>query len=90
VADPGERAAVVALRGIRLALSVSGVPNAERRSVEVYLLVTACGVHQAMAATACSCSKQNISKLIKAVEDRRSNLKFDAAIAVIEAVLMEA
>lgn len=83
----GLHAALFALRAIRLALHVSPVRADDRRAVEVYLLVTCCGVHQALAAEACSCTKQNVSKLVRAVEERRDDPAFDGILSAFEAAM---
>lgn len=81
------RAARVALCGIRFGLAASSLPSADRRAAEIYLLVTACGVSQPLAATVCGCTKQNVSKLLQRVEDRRDDPHFDAALAALETAL---
>ncbi|ASY69371.1 hypothetical protein [Sinorhizobium fredii] len=83
----GLHSALFALRAIRLALHVSAVRADDRRAVEVYLLVTCCGVHQALAAEACSCTKQNVSKLVRAVEERRDDPAFDEILSAFEAAM---
>jgi len=82
------RAARIALKGIRLALSQSQIRIADRRSVEIYLLVTACGVNGAMAAEVCGCTKQNVSKLLRSVEERREVGGYDQALSALEAAIM--
>ncbi|RBO94962.1 hypothetical protein [Pseudochrobactrum asaccharolyticum] len=78
------RAAGVALKGIRFALSASKVRPTDRRSVEIYLLVTVCGISQPLTADVCGCTKQNVSKLLRAVEDRRDDQTFEAALSDLE------
>ena len=91
MADPLVKAARVALKGVRFALFRSAISSADRRSVEIYLLVTACGVSGTIAAEVCGCTKQNVSKLLKAVEDRRDERRdYDQAIAALEAAIMGA
>jgi hypothetical protein len=87
--DYQRRAASIALKGVRLALSASKVREMDRRSVEIYLLVTTCGMSQPLTAYVCGCTKQNVSKLLKRVEDRRDNRAFDEAIAELEQVFVE-
>ncbi len=82
------RAARIALKGIRLALFQAAIKPADRRSVEIYLLVTACGVNGTTAAQVCGCTKQNVSKLVSAVEERREAQEYDRAIAALEAVIL--
>lgn len=79
------RAAGVALKGIRFSLVASELRPADRRAVEIYLLVTVCGISQPLAADVCGCTKQNVSKLLKVVEDRRDDRAFDAALERLEA-----
>lgn len=83
-----ERAARAALNGIRAAVAASGLPSEERRAVEIYLLVTACNLPGAIAAEACGCTKQNVSKLLRAVEQRRDRPDYEARLAGLEAVIM--
>lgn len=83
------RAASIALKGVRLALSASKVRQSDRRSVEIYLLVTTCGVSQPLTADICGCTKQNVSKLLRRVEYRRDDRAFDEAIAELEQVFVE-
>lgn len=83
------RAASVALKGIRFALSASKVRPTDRRSVEIYLLVTACGISQPLTADVCGCTKQNVSKLLRAVEDRRDEDVFEAALSEVEQLFGE-
>lgn len=84
------RAAGVALKGIRFALEASDVRPADRRSVEIYLLVTICGISQPLVADVCGCTKQNVSKLLRAVEDRRDDTFFEAALSEVEHLFVEA
>ncbi|MFK0330892.1 hypothetical protein ACIQUB_07190 [Rhizobium sp. NPDC090275] len=79
-----KRAASVALKGIRFCLAASELKTADRRAVEIYLLVTICGVSQPLAAEVCGCTKQNVSKLLRAVEDRRDDNNFDVALGRLE------
>lgn len=81
------RAAGVALKGIRFSLATSELQPADRRAAEIYLLVTICGISQPLAAEVCGCTKQNVSKLLKVVEDRRDDPAFDAALELLEAAL---
>lgn len=87
MADETGRAARIALKGIRSALHSTAIKPADRRSVEIYLLVTACGVNGTRAAEACGCTKQNVSKIIKAVEDRRDDGDFDRALSALETAM---
>lgn len=83
------RAASVALKGVRFAISSSKVRPQHRRAVEIYLLVTMCGVSQPLTADVCGCTKQNVSKLLKSVEDRRDNRELDEAIMQLERIFVE-
>lgn len=80
------RAARVALSGIRYAVASSALPQRERRAVETYLMVTVCNLEGALVAEVLGCSKQNVSKLLRAVEDRREQADYDRQLAVLEAV----
>ena len=82
------KAARIPLKAIRLVLFQATIRPADRRSVEIYLLVTTCGVNQAIAAEVCGCTKQNVSKLLKSVEDRRDQRDFDRALSLLEAVVL--
>lgn len=86
--DDTRRAVTMTLRGIRAALAHAAIKPADRRSVEIYLLVTACGVNGTLAADVCGCTKQNVSKLLKSVEERREADDYDQAIAGLEAAIM--
>lgn len=83
-----KRAVLITLKGIRAALASSSIRPADRRSVEIYLLVTACGVNGTLAADVCGCTKQNVSKLVSAVEERREVRDYDETIAALEAAIM--
>lgn len=85
--DDRVRAAIVALRGIRAVLVATDIVEGDRRAIEIYLLVTMCGVNQSTAAQACGCTKQNINKLLKAVEDRRDAPHFDTALSRLETIM---
>lgn len=86
--DDLKRAVRISLKGIRAAIGGSIIKTADRRSVEIYLLVTACGVNGTLAAEICGCTKQNVSKLVGAVEWRRNAADYDQAIAALEAAIM--
>ncbi|MGI2031957.1 hypothetical protein ACRQ1B_06145 [Rhizobium panacihumi] len=88
MSDEVLRAARIALKGIRLALHRSAIRAADMRSIEIYLLVTACGVNSTSAAEVCGCSKQNVSKLVGAVETRREDRNYDKALAELERAIM--
>ncbi|CAN7375121.1 hypothetical protein LJR231_002251 [Phyllobacterium sp. LjRoot231] len=78
------RAASLALRGIQAAVNVSILPEADRKSAALYLLVTGGNVPGAIAASIAGCTKQNISKLLRSVEERRGNSGFDRELSTLE------
>lgn len=80
------RAAKVALSGIRYAVAASPFPARERRAVETYLMVTACNLEGATVAEVMGCSKQNVSKLCRSVEDRREERDYDRALSALEGI----
>lgn len=83
------KAARVALRGIEAALAASQMPREQQTTAAFYLLVTVCNVPAALAAEAAGCTRQNVSKSLGKVEDRReSDFVFGAQIGAIEARLM--
>jgi hypothetical protein len=83
------RAARVALMGIQAAVATSGIPPERQTTAAFYLLVTVCNVPAATVAEAYGCSRQNISKALGGVEDRRdADPAFEAAIGRLEAQLM--
>lgn len=82
--DKAKAAARIALNGIRAAVAASPIRPADRRAAELYLLVTTCNVNQVLAATVAGCTKQNVSKLLAAAEDRREAEDFDRAISALE------
>lgn len=86
-ADKSRAAARLALYGIRAAIAASPIRAADRRAAELYLLVTACNINQVLAASVAGCTKQNVSKLLAAAENRRDNPAFDQALATIEQVI---
>ncbi|TRL39844.1 hypothetical protein [Rhizobium straminoryzae] len=81
-------AARIALKGIRAAVEASAIRHADRRAAELYLLVTGCNVPQVLAAEVAACTKQNVSKLLAAAEERRDNPDFDAALSRIERAIL--
>lgn len=83
------RAAQVALRGIEGMLAVSRIPPEQRTTAAFYLLVTTCNVPAALAAEAAGCTRQNVSKSLGRVEDRREgDMIFGAEIDAIERQLL--
>lgn len=81
-----DRAARTAFAGVQAAVATSRLGEDERRAVAVYLLVTACNVPGAVAADAAHCTRQNISKLVRAVEDRRDNAAYDRQVSALEQI----
>jgi len=80
------RAARASYAGIRAAVGASTFTPDERRAVEIYLMVTACNLPGAVVGKAAGCSKQNVSKLLRAVEDRREQADYDRRLSALEAV----
>lgn len=78
------RAGQIAWRGIQIALSAAGVGRAQRPAVGYYLLVTGGNVPGALAAEIVGCSRQNVSKLLRKVEDRRDDPEFNAVLDRLE------
>lgn len=82
-----ERAAQIAAVGIDAALASSDLAKDLRRPAALYLLVVGCNLPGATVAQAVGCTKQNVSKHLKRVEDAREDPAFDAALGQIEARL---
>lgn len=78
------RASLVAMQGIRLAVETSDIAPERHVTATLYLLVTGCNIPGAVAALAAGCSKQNVSKILGRVEDRREDPAFDAALGKLE------
>ena len=78
----------IGLKAVRLALVASPIEIRERRACELYLLVTALGINQVLAAEVAGCTKQNVSKLVRTVEDRREDRAFDSALEAIERAIL--
>ncbi len=76
------------LKAVRLALTASAIEPRDRRAAELYLLVTGLGVNQVLAAEVAGCTKQNVSKLVASVEDRRDDGAFDRQLAAIERAIL--
>lgn len=79
-----DRAAQIAAVGIQAMVASTALPARARRSVEVYLLVTGCNINGATAAALAGCTKQNVSKLLRSVEARRDDPRFDQVLAGLE------
>lgn len=81
-----DRAVTIAYRAIRMAVAQSGLPERQHTPVALYLLVVVCGVPGAAAATAAGCTKQNVSKSVRGVEERREDASFDLALTRLEEI----
>lgn len=79
-----ERAARIAAIGVTALVSSSGLPTRSRKPVELYLLVTGCNLPGAVAAVLAGCTRQNVSKLLRSVEDRREDPAFDRLVSGLE------
>jgi|GEM_PF-1867190 hypothetical protein len=84
-----ERASAGMLRAVNAMLAMSTIPAGRRVTSGLYLLVVCCNVPGALAARAYGCSKQNVSKALRAVEDRRDDPQYDAELARLEAMLTQ-
>lgn len=84
-----ERATGTMLVVVQAMLATSTIPEERRNTSALYLLVTCCNVPGALAARAYGCSKQNISKALRAVEDRREDPPYDAELARLEAIFSQ-
>lgn len=82
------RSGRIAYHGIRMAIAASPLPREQWPAAALYLLVTTCNLPGALAAEIYGCTKQNVSKHLRAVEDRREDLVIDAALCAIERQLM--
>lgn len=74
----------MAMRAIFFGVAQSGLPPERQKTTAIYLLVTGFNVPGAAAAAALGCSKQNVSKLLRKVEDRREDAAFDAVLSRLE------
>lgn len=81
-----ERATAGMLLALQGMVASSAVPEERRVTTVQYLLCTACNVPGALAARVYGCSKQNISKALRAVEWRREDPDYDAELARLEAM----
>lgn len=82
-----ERATAGMLKAVRALVATSSIPDERHSTSALYLLVTCCNVPGALAGRAYGCSKQNVSKALRAVEDRREDPEYDAELARLEAIL---
>jgi hypothetical protein len=81
------RAGRVAWKGIAVAVATSSIEAEHRETAALYLLVTGCNVPGAVAGEVVGCSRQNVSQVIRRVEDRRDDPQFDAELARLERLL---
>lgn len=85
-----ERATGGMLVVVQAMLATSSIPEERRVTSALYLLVVCCNVPGALAGRAYGCSKQNISKALRAVEDRRwEHPDYDAELARLEAIFSQ-
>jgi hypothetical protein len=77
-------AARVAWAGIRLAVAASQIPEERELTTAYYLMVTICNLKLVDVAKLIGCSKQNLSKAVRQVEERREDAEFDAMIGDLE------
>lgn len=83
------RAALTAWRGVGFAVEATGIAPADAPYARLYLLVTGCNVPGALAAEVAGCTKQNVSKACRAIEDRRdTDPSLDALLERLEHQLM--
>lgn len=78
------RAARVAMAGIQAAVKAGGIEGRQMISVTFYLTVTMCNVPGAVVARAAGCSRQNVAKCLRHVEERREDPAFDKAMEQLE------
>lgn len=81
-----ERATAGMLLALNAMVANSAIAEERRITTVQYLLCTACNVPGALAARVYGCSKQNISKSLRAVEWRREDPDYDAELARLEAI----
>jgi hypothetical protein len=81
------RAGRVAWQGIAVAVATSAIDAEHRETAALYLLVTGCNVPGAIAGEVVGCSRQNVSQVIRRVEDRRDDPHFDSELARLERLL---
>lgn len=79
-----DRASVGMLRAIRAMVAASAIPPERHATTVQYLIVTCCNLPGALAGRAYGCSKQAISKALRAVEDRRDDPQYDAELTRLE------
>ncbi len=81
-----ERATTGMLQAVRAMVAASAIRPERQVTSGLYLLVMCCNVPGALAARAYGCSKQNVSKAMGAVENRRDDPDYDAELARLEAI----
>jgi hypothetical protein len=81
-----ERATVGMLMAIKAAVASSSIPQERHVTTAQYLLVTCCNVPGALAGRAHGCTKQAISKALRAVEDRRDDPQYNAELTRLERI----
>jgi hypothetical protein len=89
VTDINVRACKIAMTGIRAACASRGVSGRLLISVTFYLTVTFCNVPAALVARAYGCTRQNVAKSLKHIEDRRESAAFDRLLTELENLVAE-
>lgn len=79
-----ERAAELGLRLVRAAVDEAGLSPRLRGPATLYLLVTLYNVPGAVAAAAAGCTRQNVSKILRSIEDRLDDPRFARQMAKLE------
>lgn len=82
-----ERAAAVAAIGVKAVVAGSSLSQDLRRPVALYLLVTGCNLPGATVAAISGCTKQNVSKHLRRVQDAREQIDIDRQISALERTL---
>lgn len=77
-------------RCIRFAVGYSRIPPPLRHTASLYLLSTGCNLPGALIAEVLGCSRQNVSQVLREVEDRRDIPEFDAELTRLERELIGA
>jgi hypothetical protein len=81
-----DEAVRVTYRAVRALVEVSMIPSPLRITAAYYLVCTYCNVRGLTLARVIGVSKQNISKALKKVEDRRDDPDFDAELTRLESI----
>lgn len=79
-----ERAGHIAAVGVNAVVEASGLAADLRRPVALYLLTVGCNLPGATVAAIVGCTKQNVSKHLRRVEDAREDAAFDQALERLE------